>query len=268
METGTDGDDGKKVGAIKHSKAGMVADDGMKEDGAEAVPEGVKGAAAHAPAAEGVPQPVPNALPPNAEGEMEGWTFVPKKKNGADWHRVSLMVKGGSEQEADKLAKFLFNCATHAKMSRLPNAANNEGGQQVHRYAYVDLMLGGKERKLLNLGMVASDQHGWAAAPPKSDFSGLEYRVDKAKEPSKVGATPGPVRPVQPSAPTPAAKKNEPPRAAGTWASGDAYHKEYPPWQQPEPTQMQKRCGVQAGPPGGTKRGAEDGVVGREVALV
>ena len=70
METGTDGDDGKKVGAIKHSKAGMAADDGMKEDGAEAVPEGVKDAAAHAQAAEGVPQPVPNALP-NAEGEME-----------------------------------------------------------------------------------------------------------------------------------------------------------------------------------------------------
>ena len=108
----------------------------------------------------------------------------------------------------------------------------------MYRYAYVDLMLGGKERKLLNLGMVASDQHGWVAAPPGSDFSGLEYRVDKAKEPSKVGATPGPVRPVQPSAPTPAAKKNGPPRAAGTWLSGDAYHQAYPPLQQPKPAPM------------------------------
>ena len=205
METGTDGDDGKKVGAIKHSKAGMVADDGMKEDGAEAVPEGVKDAAAHAAAAEGVPQPVPDELHPDAVEEREGWTFVSRKKNGGDWWRVSLMVRGGPAPKADRLAKFLFNCATHAKMRRLPNAANNEGGQQVYRYAYVDLMLGGKERKLLNLGMVASDQHGWVATPPGSDFAGLEYRVDKAKKPSKVGATPGPVRPVQPSAPKPAA---------------------------------------------------------------
>ena len=179
---------------------------------------------------------MPDELHPDAEDEMEGWTFVSRKKNGGDWWRVSLMVRGGPAPKADRLAKFLFNCATHAKMRRLPNAANNEGGQQVYRYAYVDLMLGGKERKLLNLGMVASDQHGWAAAPPGSDFSGLEYRVDKAKEPSKVGATPGPVRPVQPSAPKPAAKNNEPPRAAGTWPSGDAYHKVYPPLQQPKPT--------------------------------
>ena len=99
MDTGTDGDDGKKVGAIKHSKAGMVADDGMKEDGAEAVPEGVKGAAAHAPAAEGVPQPVPDALPPNAEGEMEGWTFAPRKEWNENRTRAACMVwniaKGG-----------------------------------------------------------------------------------------------------------------------------------------------------------------------------
>ena len=185
METESDGGEEKKLDAIKHSKAGMVADDGMKEDGAEAVPEGVKDAAAHAAAAEGVPQPVPDELHPDAEDEMAGWTFVSRKKNGADWHRVSLMVKGGSEQEADKLAKFLFNCATHATMRRLPNAANNEDGRQVHRYSYVELKLGGKQRKLLNWGMEASDQHGWVAAPPESDFSGLEYRVDKAKEPSK-----------------------------------------------------------------------------------
>ena len=68
---------------------------------------------------------------------------------------------------------------------------------------------------------------------------GLEYRVDVGKDPRKVGATPRPVHPVQPPAPTPAAKKTEPPRAAGTWPSGDAYHKEYPPCQQPKPTQMQ-----------------------------
>ena len=240
METETDGGEEKKGDAIKHSEPAMAADDGMKEDGAEAVPEGVKGAAAHAPAAEGVPQPVPNVPPPDAEeDEMEGWMFVPKKKNGADWHRVSLMVKGGSEQEADKLAKFLFNCATHAKMSRLPNAANNEGGQQIHRYQFVNLMLGGKERRLLNKGMVASDQHGWVATPPDSDFAGLEYRVDKAKKPSKVGATPGPVRPIPPPAPKPAAKNSVPPRAAGAWASGEAYHTVYPPLQQPQPMSVQ-----------------------------
>ena len=102
---------------------------------------------------------MPNALPPNAEGEMEGWTLVPKR-------RVSLMVRGGPAERADAPAKFLFNCATDAKMRRLPNAANNEDGRQVHRYSYVELKLGGKQRKLLNWGMEASDQHGWAAAPP------------------------------------------------------------------------------------------------------
>ena len=51
METESDGGEEQKPDAIKHSKAGMVADDGMKEAGAEAVPEGVKGAAAHAQAA-------------------------------------------------------------------------------------------------------------------------------------------------------------------------------------------------------------------------
>ena len=121
---------GKKGDAIKHSEPAMAADDGMKEDGAEAVPEGVKGAAAHAPAAEGVPQPVPNALPPNAEGEMEGWTLVPKKKLGGDRWRVSLMVRGGTAQRADALAKFLSNCATDATMRRLPNAGNNEDGRK------------------------------------------------------------------------------------------------------------------------------------------
>jgi hypothetical protein len=124
-------------------------------------------------------------------------------------------------------------------MRRLPNAANNEGGQQVHRYQFVNLMLGGKERRLLNRGMVASDQHGWVATPPDSDFAGLEYRVDKAKKPSKVGATPGPVRPIPPPAPKPAAKNSVPPRAAGAWASGEAYHKAYPPLQQPQPMSVQ-----------------------------
>ena len=98
METGTDGDDGKKVGAIKHSKAGMVADDGMKEDGAEAVPEGVKGAAAHAPAAEGVPQPVPNVPPPNAKGVMEGWKFAPRKEWNEDRKRGAFMVWNAPQQ--------------------------------------------------------------------------------------------------------------------------------------------------------------------------
>ena len=86
-----------------------VTRSGMKEAGAEAVREGVKGAAAHAPAAEEVPQPVPNELPPNAEDEMAGWTFVSRKTNGGDWWRVALMVRGGPAQKADRLANFLFN---------------------------------------------------------------------------------------------------------------------------------------------------------------
>ena len=64
---------------------------------------------------------------------------------------------------------------------------------------------------------------------------GLGYRVDVGKDSRKVGATPRPVHPVQPPAPTPAAKNTEQPRAAGTWLSGDAYHQAYPPLQQPKP---------------------------------
>ena len=67
---------------------------------------------------------------------------------------------------------------------------------------------------------------------------GLGYRVDVGKDSRKVGATPRPVHPVQSPAPTPAAKNKEPPRAAGTWSSGDAYHKAYPPLQQPKPAPM------------------------------
>ena len=136
METGTDGDDGKKVGAIKHSKAGMVADDGMKEDGAEAVPEGVKGAAAHAPAAEGVPQPVPNALPPNAGGEMEGWTFAPRKEWNENRTRAACMVWNATQHEAITFVTDLLNGATNDTIRVLPNA--DKGNGRTHRVRHAD----------------------------------------------------------------------------------------------------------------------------------
>ena len=176
MGVDSDGEEEKKLEAIKNPDAGMDVDNVVKEDGAAAVAGGGQEAAAHTPVAEGAPQDAPNELPPNAEDEMEGWTLVKKKKNGADRWRVSLMVRGGPAQQADKLAKFLFNCATHAVMRRLPNAANHAGGQQVHRYAYIDLKLGGKERPRLNLGMVASDQKGWVETPLGSDFFPLQYQ--------------------------------------------------------------------------------------------
>ena len=82
--------------------------------------------------------------------------------------------------------------------------------------------------------MVASDQKGWVATPPDSDFSDLEYRIDKAK--AKVGATPTPVHPVRPSAPASAATSKVVPPAAGTWSTGAAYYNAYPPLPQTEPT--------------------------------
>ena len=69
----------------------MAADDVMKEAGAEAVREGVKGEAAHAPAAEGAQQPVPNELPPNVEDEVEDWKFVPREERDERRTRVAFI---------------------------------------------------------------------------------------------------------------------------------------------------------------------------------
>ena len=232
METESDGGEEKELDAIKHSKAGMVADDGMKEDGAEAVPEGVKGAAAHAPAAEGVPQPVPNVPPPNAKGVMEGWKFAPRKEWNEDRKRGAFMVwNAKTQQEAITFVTDLLKGATNDAIRVLPNAAD-KGKGWAHRFAFVTLN-GDKLSTQLAWGITASEQGGRVVT-----LRGLEYRVDVGKDPRKVGATPRPVHPVQPPAPTPAAKNTELPRAAGTWPSGDAYHKAYPPLQQPKPAPM------------------------------
>ena len=232
METETDGGGEKKGDAIKHSEPAMAADDGMKEDGAEAVPEGVKGAAAHAPAAEGVPQPVPNVPPPDAKGVMEGWKFAPRKEWNEDRKRGAFMVwNAKTQQEAITFVTDLLKGATNDAIRVLPNAAD-EGNGWAHRFAFVTLN-GDKLSTQLAWGITASEQGGRVVTP-----RGLEYRVDVGKDPRKVGATPRPVHPVQPPAPTPAAKNTELPRAAGTWPSGDAYHKAYPPLQQPKPAPM------------------------------
>ncbi len=114
----------KKAEAIKILEGAMDVGRSVETDGTGAVVNDKKDAAAHAPAAEAVPKLVPTELP-DAADEMEGWTSVKKKKHGADRWRVSLIVRGGTAQKADRLAKFLFKCATHATMRRLPNAANN-----------------------------------------------------------------------------------------------------------------------------------------------
>ena len=231
METETDGGGEKKGDAIKHSEPAMAADDGMKEDGAEAVREGVKGAAAHAPAAEGVPQPVPNVPPPNAKGVMEGWKFAPRKEWNENRKRGAFMVWNAPQQEAIEFVTDLLKGATNDAIRVLPNAAD-KGKGWAHRFAFVTLN-GDKLSTQLAWGITASEQGGRVVTP-----RGLEYRVDVGKDPRKVGATPRPVHPVQPPAPTPAAKNTELPRAAGTWPSGDAYHKAYPPLQQPKPAPM------------------------------
>ena len=107
METETDGDDGKKVDAIKHPEPAMVADDVLKEDGAEAVPEGVKDAAAHAPAAEAVPKLAQTELP--EEVEPEDWKIVEGRPKRGSWlQKVALMVKGTDEKTAVRFAGWLL----------------------------------------------------------------------------------------------------------------------------------------------------------------
>ncbi len=70
MESDSIGGDGKKDEAIKNLEGAMDVERSVKTDGTGAVVKDKKDAAAHAPAAEGAQQPVPNELPPNVEDEV------------------------------------------------------------------------------------------------------------------------------------------------------------------------------------------------------
>ena len=175
---------------------------------------------------------MPNVPPPNAKGVMEGWKFAPRKEWNEDRKRGAFMVwNAKTQQEAITFVTDLLKGATNDAIRVLPNAAD-KGKGWAHRFAFVTLN-GDKLSTQLAWGITASEQGGRVVT-----LRGLEYRVDVGKDPRKVGATPRPVHPVQPPAPTPAAKNTELPRAAGTWPSGDAYHKAYPPLQQPKPAPM------------------------------
>ncbi len=206
----------------------------MKEAGAEAVREGVKGEAAHAPAAEGAQQPVPNELPPNVEDEVEDWKFVPREERDERRTRAAVMVWNAPQLEAITFVTSLLNGATKDKIRVLPNAAD-KGNGLTHRFEFVTLR-GGKWSQQIDLGMAAAVQKGRVATPKK--WRGLEYRVDVGKDPRKVGATPTPVHPVRPSAPASAATSKVVPPAAGKWSTGAPYYKAYPPLPQTEPTPM------------------------------
>jgi hypothetical protein len=152
--------------------------------------------------------------------------------------RVSLMVFSVSPKLADKFARFLLNCATIDKITRLPNAANKEDDLQVHRYSFVTLE-GGKQA--IRLGMLAAEQKSDTKkrVMTGSDWDDLEYRIDTGAGPRKVGETHRPVQPVQPSAPSPAPKSTVP-KGVNVWntPSGSAYPEEYPPLPQTKPTAM------------------------------
>ena len=235
MGVDSDGEEGKKLEAIKNPDAGMDVDNVVKEDGAAAVAGGGQEASAHAPAAEGVPQPVPPALPPNVEDEEEDWKFVPRKKRDEYGDRIAVMVWNVKKDAAVKFVRYLLNCATEDKIRVLPNAAD-KGDGLTHRFEYVELVEGGPRRRQIRAGIVAWEQNGRVATP--SNFDGLEYRCDKGTGPRKVGETPRPVAPVQPSAP--ASKSTVLPKGVQVHdiPSGNAWSG-YPPLpQQTKPTPM------------------------------
>ncbi len=105
-----------------------------------------------------------------------------------------------------------------------------------HRFSFVTLLEGGKRRRQIRSGMVASEQKGRVATPP--EWGGLEYRVDKSTGPRKVGETPRPAHPVQLSAP--ASKSTVLPKGVKVWnkETGSAFPEYYPPRQQTKPTPM------------------------------
>jgi hypothetical protein len=59
----------------------MDVDQVVKEDGAAAVTDGGKDAAAHSPAAEAVPKPVQTELPPNVTDATEEWNLKLVSRN-------------------------------------------------------------------------------------------------------------------------------------------------------------------------------------------
>jgi hypothetical protein len=67
----------------------MDGDKAGKKDGAAAVTDGVKDAAAHSPAAEGVAKPVQTELSQNVKDETEGWQLVFRPKRDAYGTRVA-----------------------------------------------------------------------------------------------------------------------------------------------------------------------------------
>ena len=74
----------------------------------------------------------------------------------------------------------------------LPNAASRDE-DQAYRFEYVALAEGGKRRAPLRLGMLASEQKKWVAT--NAEWQDLQYRIDLATGPCKVGETPKPVHP-------------------------------------------------------------------------
>jgi hypothetical protein len=169
------------------------------------------------------------------EDEEEDWVFVPRKKRDAYGDRIAVMVWNVKKDAAVKFVRYLLNCATNDKIRVLHNAAD-KGDGLTHRFEYVELMEGGPRRRQIRAGIVAWEQNGRVATP--SEFDGLEYRCDKGTGPRKVGETPRPVAPVQPSAP--ASKSTALPKGVQVHdiPSGNAWSG-YPPLpQQPKPTPM------------------------------
>ena len=70
-ESGAIGATGKKDDTVTKVDGAMEVDESDKKDGAAAVTDSGQDAAAHSPAAEGVPKPVQTELPPNVKDDTE-----------------------------------------------------------------------------------------------------------------------------------------------------------------------------------------------------
>jgi hypothetical protein len=92
-----------------------------------------------------VPSPVQTELPENKASMKDGWTYVSMWHGVKEEDRAALRVYGVSQEEASKVARWLFKDATYDKFIWLVNKHNKEVNKQLHRLSFGTIVGGAQE---------------------------------------------------------------------------------------------------------------------------